>query len=122
MLATGTISPMRLRRLHTTLRRPELTSVCNTARADTRKDAHTHVCAHTHSCTRTRTGPLARTRTVAQSHNTTGQARMHARTHRLVGNIPFPLFWLRYSLFIVLYPSGISGELIQVGARASPRA
>eukprot|EP00584_Thalassiosira_punctigera_P004777 CAMPEP_0172527112 /NCGR_PEP_ID=MMETSP1067-20121228/1866_1 /TAXON_ID=265564 ORGANISM="Thalassiosira punctigera, Strain Tpunct2005C2" /NCGR_SAMPLE_ID=MMETSP1067 /ASSEMBLY_ACC=CAM_ASM_000444 /LENGTH=786 /DNA_ID=CAMNT_0013310779 /DNA_START=31 /DNA_END=2391 /DNA_ORIENTATION=+ len=24
---------------------------------------------------------------------------------------PFPLFWLRYSLFAVLYPSGISGEL-----------
>ena len=24
---------------------------------------------------------------------------------------PYPLFWLRYSLFAVLYPSGISGEL-----------
>ena len=24
---------------------------------------------------------------------------------------PFPLFWLRYSLFAVLYPTGISGEL-----------
>jgi Protein tyrosine phosphatase-like protein, PTPLA len=24
---------------------------------------------------------------------------------------PFPLFWLRYSLFAVLYPSGITGEL-----------
>jgi hypothetical protein len=31
-----------------------------------------------------------------------------------VGTVPYPLFWLRYSLFIVLYPSGISGELIQV--------
>jgi len=27
--------------------------------------------------------------------------------------MPFPLLWLRYSLFIVLYPTGISGELIQ---------
>lgn len=25
----------------------------------------------------------------------------------------FPIFWLRYSLFMVLYPSGISGELLQ---------
>ena len=24
---------------------------------------------------------------------------------------PFPLFWLRYSLFAVLYPTGITGEL-----------
>ncbi len=24
---------------------------------------------------------------------------------------PFPLFWLRYSLFAILYPTGISGEL-----------
>mmetsp|Transcript_17654 Transcript_17654/g.32501 ORF Transcript_17654/g.32501 Transcript_17654/m.32501 type:complete len:737 (+) Transcript_17654:103-2313(+) len=28
--------------------------------------------------------------------------------------MPYPLFWLRYSLFMVLYPSGISGELIQM--------
>lgn len=28
--------------------------------------------------------------------------------------MPFPLFWLRYSLFAVLYPSGITGELLQV--------
>jgi very-long-chain (3R)-3-hydroxyacyl-CoA dehydratase len=25
--------------------------------------------------------------------------------------VPYPLFWLRYSLFAVLYPTGISGEL-----------
>ena len=36
------------------------------------------------------------------------------RMGRVVGTVPYPLFWLRYSLFIVLYPSGISGELIQV--------
>ncbi len=24
--------------------------------------------------------------------------------------VPFPLFWLRYSLFMVLYPAGITGE------------
>ena len=24
---------------------------------------------------------------------------------------PFPLFWLRYSLFAILYPTGITGEL-----------
>ena len=29
-------------------------------------------------------------------------------------DIPYPLFWIRYSLFIVLYPSGISGECLQV--------
>lgn len=28
-----------------------------------------------------------------------------------VFNIPFPLLWLRYSLFIPLYPMGVSGEL-----------
>ena len=27
---------------------------------------------------------------------------------------PFPLFWLRYSLFLALYPTGILGELLQV--------
>jgi len=27
--------------------------------------------------------------------------------------MPFPLFWLRYSLFMVLYPTGITGELLQ---------
>jgi len=27
------------------------------------------------------------------------------------GKVPYPLFWLRYSLFYVLYPSGITGEL-----------
>jgi len=26
-------------------------------------------------------------------------------------NTPFPLFWLRYSLFAILYPTGITGEL-----------
>ena len=28
--------------------------------------------------------------------------------------MPFPLFALRYSLFIVLYPAGISGEILQI--------
>ena len=28
--------------------------------------------------------------------------------------MPYPLFWLRYSLFMVLYPSGISGEVLQI--------
>lgn len=27
---------------------------------------------------------------------------------------PFPLFWLRYSLFAVLYPTGITGEILQI--------
>merc|ERR1719469_566235 len=25
---------------------------------------------------------------------------------------PYPIFWLRYSLFMVLYPSGITGEIL----------
>ncbi len=25
--------------------------------------------------------------------------------------VPYPLFWLRYSLFAILYPTGITGEL-----------
>lgn len=29
----------------------------------------------------------------------------------LLGSVPYPIFWLRYSLFAVLYPTGISGEL-----------
>ncbi len=29
----------------------------------------------------------------------------------LVNAVPYPLFWLRYSLFAVLYPTGITGEL-----------
>jgi very-long-chain (3R)-3-hydroxyacyl-CoA dehydratase len=29
----------------------------------------------------------------------------------LLGSVPYPLLWLRYSLFAVLYPSGITGEL-----------
>uniref|UniRef100_A0A6B2KYF3 very-long-chain (3R)-3-hydroxyacyl-CoA dehydratase n=1 Tax=Arcella intermedia TaxID=1963864 RepID=A0A6B2KYF3_9EUKA len=29
-------------------------------------------------------------------------------------NVPFPLFWLRYSLFAILYPTGITGELGQI--------
>lgn len=28
--------------------------------------------------------------------------------------VPYPLFWLRYSLFAILYPSGISGEIMQI--------
>lgn len=31
----------------------------------------------------------------------------------LLGHVPFPLFWLRYSLFMVLYPMGITGEMFQ---------
>jgi very-long-chain (3R)-3-hydroxyacyl-CoA dehydratase len=29
----------------------------------------------------------------------------------LMGPVPYPLFWLRYSLFAILYPTGITGEL-----------
>ncbi len=29
----------------------------------------------------------------------------------LLDAVPYPLFWLRYSLFAVLYPTGITGEL-----------
>lgn len=29
-------------------------------------------------------------------------------------NVPYPLFFLRYNLFMVLYPSGISGEILQI--------
>ena len=29
----------------------------------------------------------------------------------LLGSVPYPIFWLRYSLFAVLYPTGITGEL-----------
>ena len=29
----------------------------------------------------------------------------------LVDAVPYPLFWLRYSLFAILYPTGITGEL-----------
>jgi len=32
----------------------------------------------------------------------------------LVGKVPFPIFWLRYSLFAILYPTGISGELLTI--------
>ena len=32
----------------------------------------------------------------------------------LLGQVPFPRFWLRYSLFAILYPTGISGELLQI--------
>jgi len=30
----------------------------------------------------------------------------------LSGDMPYPLLWVRYSLFMILYPSGISGELL----------
>lgn len=30
--------------------------------------------------------------------------------------VPYALFWLRYSLFMVLYPTGISGEVLQMYA------
>jgi very-long-chain (3R)-3-hydroxyacyl-CoA dehydratase len=29
----------------------------------------------------------------------------------IIDALPYPLFWLRYSLFAVLYPTGITGEL-----------
>lgn len=29
----------------------------------------------------------------------------------IIDAVPYPLFWLRYSLFAVLYPTGITGEL-----------
>jgi len=32
----------------------------------------------------------------------------------LTGTTPYPLFWLRYSLFMILYPSGITGEVVQL--------
>ncbi|CUG90501.1 tyrosine phosphatase, putative [Bodo saltans] len=32
----------------------------------------------------------------------------------LLGSVPFPLFWLRYTLFAILYPTGISGEILQI--------
>ena len=35
---------------------------------------------------------------------------------------PFPLFWLRYSLFAVLYPTGITGELTVFFSAASDAA
>lgn len=28
--------------------------------------------------------------------------------------VPFPIFWLRYTLFMVLYPTGILGEIFQI--------
>jgi len=31
----------------------------------------------------------------------------------LFGTVPYPIFYLRYSLFMVLYPTGITGEIIQ---------
>jgi len=31
-----------------------------------------------------------------------------------VDKVPFPLFWARYTLFMVLYPSGITGEITQI--------
>uniref|UniRef100_A0A7S1L587 very-long-chain (3R)-3-hydroxyacyl-CoA dehydratase n=1 Tax=Neobodo designis TaxID=312471 RepID=A0A7S1L587_NEODS len=34
--------------------------------------------------------------------------------------VPFPLFWLRYSLFAILYPTGISGELLQIFTSLGP--
>jgi len=32
-------------------------------------------------------------------------------TANLWGAVPYPLLWLRYSLFAVLYPTGITGEM-----------
>ncbi len=31
-----------------------------------------------------------------------------------VDKIPYPLFFLRYSLFMVLYPTGITGEIFAI--------
>mmetsp|Transcript_128340 Transcript_128340/g.411294 ORF Transcript_128340/g.411294 Transcript_128340/m.411294 type:complete len:776 (-) Transcript_128340:630-2957(-) len=31
----------------------------------------------------------------------------------LLGGVPYPIFYLRYSMFMVLYPSGITGEIFQ---------
>jgi len=28
--------------------------------------------------------------------------------------VPFPLFWMRYNFFAILYPTGITGELLQI--------
>jgi very-long-chain (3R)-3-hydroxyacyl-CoA dehydratase len=28
--------------------------------------------------------------------------------------VPYPLFWARYNLFMMLYPTGISGEMLQM--------
>jgi len=37
----------------------------------------------------------------------------------LIGDVPYPLFWLRYSLFMALYPTGISGEILQTLAAST---
>lgn len=36
--------------------------------------------------------------------------------------MPYGLFWLRYSLFMILYPTGISGEVLQMYAGISSKA
>lgn len=35
-------------------------------------------------------------------------------TNLITKEVPFPLCWLRYSMFAILYPTGISGELLQI--------
>lgn len=35
-------------------------------------------------------------------------------TNLVFKTVPFPLFWLRYSLFAILYPTGITGEVLQI--------
>nr|XP_039266514.1 very-long-chain (3R)-3-hydroxyacyl-CoA dehydratase 2-like [Styela clava] len=35
-------------------------------------------------------------------------------TFHLLGSSPFPIVWLRYTLFIVLYPLGVTGELLTI--------
>ncbi|KAI8870219.1 Ptplb-like protein [Ramicandelaber brevisporus] len=32
----------------------------------------------------------------------------------LIGNAPYALLWLRYTLFMILYPTGVAGELFQI--------
>lgn len=32
----------------------------------------------------------------------------------LPGDVPYPLVWMRYTFFIVLYPVGVSGELLSI--------
>ena len=31
-----------------------------------------------------------------------------------LGDVPFPVFWWRYSAFMILYPTGITGEIFQI--------
>lgn len=48
------------------------------------------------------------------SWGTTEVVRYLFYAFALLGSVPYPLFYLRYSLFMALYPSGITGEIFQV--------